>query len=150
MPLAFLDRVRGVQCSPLNGRPMGVTTGHALVYHRAREKYDLRSVRKSNQYIAVFSTHWCKALRTWWRHPASRPRKYLRINHSQATKPKKGWIPCLRTGDVHAFTYSAKRLFVKYGEHLAHSKRTSAFHWTTACTPPSSYLGKPPTGSYIH
>src|ERR1051325_10957648 len=30
MPLAFLDRVDGVEGVPLNGRPMGVTTGHAI------------------------------------------------------------------------------------------------------------------------
>ena len=55
MPLAFMDRARGVSCVPLAGRPLGVTTGHVIAYHRSGDDFELRSVKEYQQNSSEFS-----------------------------------------------------------------------------------------------
>lgn len=54
MPLAFMDRTSTLKSLPLNGRPMGVTTGHAIVYHRAGEPFEYRSVKEHQSNTTPF------------------------------------------------------------------------------------------------
>lgn len=127
MPLAFIDRVSGVHCVPLNGRPMGVTTGHAIVYHKAHERFAFRAIKENQSNSTEFRVLSGVKL---YEVGGGTPPQTKEITESKpysSTEKKPGWIPCLRTGDVHAFTYDIGRLFISYGEHLAHPKELGRF-----------------------
>jgi adenine-specific DNA methylase/SAM-dependent methyltransferase len=127
MPLAFLDRAPGVKSVPLTGRPMGVTTGHAIVSHRAGDPFELRAVKEHQSNTTPFQVLTGVKLYELGGGVPPQTEEVVAAKPFSSTKPRPGWIPCLRTGDIHSFQYAADRLFVNYGEHLAHPKELSRF-----------------------
>lgn len=127
MPLAFLDRVTGVQSIPLNGRPMGVTTGHAIVYHKVGEPFAFRSVKEHQTNSSAFFVQ--SGIKLYEVGAGNPPQSAAQVREKpfSSEQPIKGYLPCLRTGDIHAFEYKIGRMFVKYGDHLAHPKELSRF-----------------------
>lgn len=127
MPLAFVDRASGVRCVPLNGRPMGVTTGHAIIYHKARDRFTLRPIKENQTNSSKFRVLSGVKLYEVGGGTPPQTKEVAEAKPYSSTEPKPGWVPCLRTGDVHAFSYELGRLFVHYGEHLAHPKELARF-----------------------
>jgi len=127
MPLAFLDRVNGIQNIPLNGRPMGVTTGHAIVYHKAGDPFVFRSVKENQSNSSAFSVLSGVKLYEVGGGVPPQSEAVVREKPFSSDEPKNGFIPCLRTGDIHAFEYELGRMFVNYGKHLAHPKELTRF-----------------------
>jgi adenine-specific DNA methylase/SAM-dependent methyltransferase len=127
VPLAFLDRAPGVKGVPLSGRPMGVTTGHAIVHHRAGDPFVLRSIKEYQSNPTPFQVLTGVKLYELGGGTPPQSEEVVASKPFSSTEPKPGWIPCLRTGDVYSYRYTADRLFVNYGEHLAHPKELSRF-----------------------
>jgi adenine-specific DNA methylase/predicted RNA methylase len=127
LPLAFLDRVQGVESFPLPGRPMGVTTGHAIVYHSAGKPFEIRGVKEKQSNSSQFLV--LTGVKLYEPGGGSPPqtREVVRTKPFSDTTPKPGWLPCLRTGDIHAYRYELGRLYVHHGAHLAHPKELARF-----------------------
>ena len=127
MPLAFIDRISGVDVTVIKGRPMGVTTGHVIVYHRSGRPYNLRSVmglQANSRDFEVLTG--LKLYQVGEGHPPQTEEIVQKKPYS-STQKRQGWIPCLRTGDVKPHNVRIGRLYVKYGRHLAHPKDFSRF-----------------------
>lgn len=122
VPLSFLDRVEGVASTPIDGRPFGVTTGHAIVHHRAGKRFQIHSVRGFRENSTAFSVlSGVKLYEVGAGTPAQTHQTTAEKPYSSMT-PVPGWIPCVRTGDIHAYSVETNRLWVHYGPHLAHPK----------------------------
>lgn len=122
MPLSFLDNVGGVSVQPLKGRPLKVTTGHAIVTHRIGEPYRVRPQKGLQSNSSPFKV--LSGIKLYEKGAGEPPQS----DHVLATKPysstvyKPGWWPCVRTGDIGQNTITIGRLWVHYGAHLAHPK----------------------------
>ena len=127
VPLSFLDRVEGVTSKALDGRPLGVTTGHAIVHHCAGEPFSIRSVRAFRANRTNFRILSGVKLYEVGAGTPAQSRSITKEKPFSSNHPRTGWLPCVRTGDVHAFRVSLDRLWVDYGVHLAHPKDISRF-----------------------
>ena len=128
VPLALLERVSGFeQVVPLSGRPLGVTTGHAIVRHRAGEPLAVSKLRGPAPDLGRFSVLSGVKL---YEKGAGDPPQTAEITaakpYSSAT-PRPGWLPCVRTGDIEPGKVALDRLWVSYGDHLAHPKSIERF-----------------------
>ncbi len=57
VPLAFMDRLVGGVVEPLKGRPLGVTTGHCLVWHTVGEPVRFRAVKSARSNSSPFAVY---------------------------------------------------------------------------------------------
>lgn len=127
LPLAFIDRVKGVEFIVLDGKPMNVTPGHAIIHHESGKTYNIEPVigmQKNSTALEVFSGAKLYEL------GAGDPPQTKNIVTSKPYSSDefiKGWIPCLRTGDVHSYKITFGRLWVDYGQNLAHPKTIDRF-----------------------
>lgn len=127
MPLSFLDRVEGPLCVPLDGRPLGVTTGHAIVRHVCGDPYRVRPVKENQANRSDFVV--LSGLKLY-ELGAGTPPQTEEVVHAKpysSVEPRPGWLPCVRTGDIHPNRYVTGRLFVSYGPQLAHPKDLERF-----------------------
>lgn len=127
VPLSFIDRVEGVLAVPLEGRPLGVTTGHAIVRHVNGELFHIRSVKENQKNLSLFKVlSGIKLYEVGAGIPPQTKETVDRKPFSSAV-PQPNWIPCLRTGDIQPFSYTVGRMYIQYGSHLAHPKEISRF-----------------------
>jgi SAM-dependent methyltransferase len=127
VPLAFLDRVEGIERTPLKGRPLGVTTGHAIVHHHVGNPFTIRPVRAFRSNGSPFSVL-CGA--KLYEVGSGTPPQTTAVTQTKpfsSDKQRLGWMPCLRTGDVHSYEIGTPRLWVDYGPHIAHPKDPERF-----------------------
>lgn len=127
MPLAFLDRVSGIEGMPLNGRPMGVTTGHAIIHHITGRPFTIHQVaglQTTSRSFKVLSG--IKLYEVGGGDPPQ-SEEVVAAKPFSSEERRDGWLPCLRTGDVHPFSIRVGRLWVNYGPHLAHPKELDRF-----------------------
>lgn len=122
VPLAFIDRVSGPEVRPLAGRPMGVTTGHAIVHHYSGAKYRTLPVRDSLDAVRGFQVQSGVKLYSVGAGSPSQTEKIVREKPYSSSSPREGWLPCLRCGDIQPYSARPGRLWVDYGPHLAHPK----------------------------
>lgn len=127
MPLAFLDRADGVEGVVLNGRPMGVTTGHAIVRHVAGRPFSIRQVTGLQSTSRSFKVLSGVKLYEIGGGEPPQSEEIVAAKPFSSHERHDGWLPCLRTGDVHPFSIRIGRLWVNYGPHLAHPKDLSRF-----------------------
>lgn len=127
MPLSFIDRAEGLFTVPLEGRPLGVTTGHAIIRHVCGQPYHFRPVKEHQCNKSPFSV--LSGLKLYELGAGMPPQtdEIVSAKPYSSSEPRDGWIPCLRTGDIHPFSYTTGRLYVHYGAHLAHPKNLSRF-----------------------
>lgn len=127
IPLSFLDRVEGVAAKPLDGRPMGVTTGHAIVHHIAGDPFRMHSVRCFGVNSTSFSVLSGVKLYAIGGGMPPQSEEVVKAKPFSSGSPRAGWIPCVRTGDIHPYKVEMNRLWVQYGDHLAHPKDLDRF-----------------------
>ena len=127
VPLAFLDRVEGVWSAPLDGRPLGVTTGHAIVHHVAGAPFRLNAVRRYAENSTPFSVLSGVKLYEIGAGVPPQSEGVVKAKPFSTDSPKPGWIPCVRTGDIHPYQIEMNRMWVRYGDHLAHPKDLERF-----------------------
>ncbi|MCI0527147.1 MAG: hypothetical protein L0Y56_06860, partial [Nitrospira sp.] len=127
VPLAFLDRVTGVTGVPLNGRPMGVTTGHAIIYHVNGHPYYINQVKGLQANCRSFTVLSGVKLYELGAGIPPQTKKIIKARPFSSEMHHPGWLPCLRTGDIQPFSIAVGRLWVNYGPHLAHPKDLERF-----------------------
>lgn len=127
VPLAFLDRVTGIDFVPLPGRPLGVTTGHAIVHHVSGQPYRFRRVMGARANARSFTVLTGVKLYALGAGTPPQSKEVVESKPYSSTTPRTGWLPCLRTGDIHPFSATIGRLWVDYGPHLAHPKDIDRF-----------------------
>lgn len=127
VPLAFLDRTQGVQVIPLDGRPMGVTTGHAVVRHVAGQPFKVGRVRSHTANQREFDVLSGVKLYELGAGDPPQTNEILKKKPYSSPNEHPGWWPCVRTGDVQPFRVTLGRLWVDYGPHLAHPKDPERF-----------------------
>lgn len=90
MPLAFLDRVNGVESVPLMGRPMGVTTGHAIIHHTAGQPFKVRSVKEHQSNSSAFNV--LSGVKLYELGAGCRPRRRrsLKVNRIRVARQSRG------------------------------------------------------------
>lgn len=129
MPLSFVDRVPDVQVELLTGRPLGVTTGHAIVVHRAGNPFTIRAVRGQADLGTDPEFDVLTGLKIYERG-AGTPTQSAELIQSRpysSELPVEGWLPCLRTGDLDESGVKPARLWVDYGPRLASPKTIDRF-----------------------
>jgi predicted RNA methylase len=127
VPLSFIDRVHDIGFVPLRGRPLGVTTGHAIIWHTTGNPYQLRPVKSNQSNSSAFQVLSGVKL---YEVGAGNPPQTSQIVASKPFSSEvavDGWLPCLRTGDIQPFMLQVGRLWVNYNDHLAHPKNLSRF-----------------------
>lgn len=127
MPLAFLDRVDGVTAIPMHGRPMNVTTGHAIVYHISDKRFKINKVNGLQANTRSFKV--LSGIKIYEVGGGTPPQTKAIVTSKPFSSevPRDNWLPCLRTGDIHPFTIRLGRWWVDYGPHLAHPKELARF-----------------------
>jgi len=127
MPLAFLDRLPEASAGVLDGKPMGVTTGHCIYHHVCGHQLNLQSTHRRRTRDTAFSV--LSGVKLYELGAGTPPQDHRLISEKpySSPSPKPGWLPCLRTGDVEPFRPRLGRLFVNYGPHLAHPKEIGRF-----------------------
>jgi hypothetical protein len=127
LPLEFVDRVEGLSdVTPLTGRPLGVTTGHAIVRHLAGTPVTVRPIRETIRQGRFSVLTGVKLYELGGGSPKQTP-DVIRSKPFSSTHPRLGWLPCVRTGDVQRDSVQLGRLWVEYGDHLAHPKDIARF-----------------------
>jgi predicted RNA methylase len=127
LPMAVMDRLEGAKSIPLNGRPLGVTTGHCIVHHRAGQPFRFRPVRAARENGSSFEVHvGVKLYEEGGGNPPQTP-EILRTKPYSSEVPREGWLPCVRTGNIEPDGVRFDRLWVNYGPHLAHPKELGWF-----------------------
>ncbi len=127
VPLAFMDRLIGGTVEPLDGRPLGVTTGHCLVWLTIGDPWRYRSVKYGRRNSSSFTVYSGVKL---YEHGAGTPPQtddVVRAKPYSSSAPRCDWLPCVRTGDVSPFEVGLSRLWVSWGPHLAHPKELARF-----------------------
>jgi predicted RNA methylase len=127
MPLAFVDRTKGIKAQVLKGRPLGVTTGHAIVHHVNGNPVSIAGTRGHQQNSSGFRVLTGVKLYQLGEGDPPQNERIVKDKPFSSTIPQRGWLPCLRTGDIHPFRLSPGRLYVRYGQHLAHPKEIERF-----------------------
>src|SRR5882724_1643736 len=127
MPLAFLDRATGVQAGVLEGKPLGVTTGHCIYHHICGHQIHLKSSHRKRSLEIPFSV--LSGVKLYELGAGSPPQDRKICSDKPYSSPiaKSGWVPCLRTGDVEPYRIHLGRLYVNYGPHLAQPKELTRF-----------------------
>lgn len=139
VPLAFIDRIIGVSFIPLSGRPMGVTTGHAITKSTGGQHYKFKSVKGLNENSTSFIVESGIKLYAVGSGSPPQTKEIVEAKPYSSVTPLEGWLPCVRTGDVQPFKLIIERLWVSYGQHLAHPKIIERF------TGPKIFLRRMPT-----
>jgi predicted RNA methylase len=127
VPLAFADRVHGPKAMALAGRPMDVTTGHAIVHHICGAPYAITSVKGLRFNTRGFRVMSGLKLYEVGAGEPPQTRELVDAKPFSSETYKEGWLPCLRTGDIGADGVAIGRLWVDYGSHLAHPKEIERF-----------------------
>lgn len=127
MPLSFMDRVIGVECVPLKGKPFGVTTGHCFALHSAGKRYSYQTQKGAQTNSTIFTVNVGAKLYEYGSGTPPQTKDILRMKPYSSSIPIPGWLPCYRTGDIHQFKINPPRLWISYGLHLAHPKNKSLF-----------------------
>lgn len=127
MPLAFVDRVKNIDFKVIKGRPLGVTTGNAIVHHIAGSPYLKNRVVEKLKNLTQFEVLTGVKLYAKGEGTPPQTKELVECKPYSSSEPKKGWLPCLRTGDISKYNYTADRLWVDYGDHLAHPKNIERF-----------------------
>lgn len=128
VPLALIERVDGIeQVVPLAGRPLGVTTGHAIIRHRAGQPLSMRRIRPPVQMHSRFRVF--SGVKLYEQGAGTPPQTAdtVELKPYSSTSRRDGWLPCVRTGDVQPGQVVLDRLWVSYGQHLAHPKSIERF-----------------------
>tara|TARA_Y100000310_G_scaffold20892_1_gene20230 strand:- start:951 stop:2135 length:1185 start_codon:yes stop_codon:yes gene_type:complete len=127
VPLAFMDRLEGGHIEPLRGRPLGVTTGHCLVWHTAGDPWHFRTVKSANSNRSAFNVF--SGVKLYEKGAGTPPQSEDVVKQKPFSSEikKTGWLPCIRTGDIQPFNIEIGRLWVDWGPHLAHPKELSTF-----------------------
>lgn len=127
VPLAFADRITGPEYTFLEGRPMGVTTGHAMAHIAKGMEYQIKSVKIHQGNSSRFDV--LNGIKLYERGGGTPPQtiEIVRAKPYSSERVKHGWLPCVRTGDIQPFSVTIGRLWVNYGEHLAHPKTITRF-----------------------
>jgi hypothetical protein len=127
VPLEFADRVQGlVSVVALRGRPLGVTTGHAIVRHIAGTPVTMRPARGS---LSAGRFTVLTGIKLYERG-GGRPKQTqatIEDRPFSSSDARQGWLPCVRTGDIQRQAVTLGRLWVDYGDHLAHPKDLARF-----------------------
>jgi hypothetical protein len=129
MPLSFIDRVPDVKAEVLEGRPLGVTTGHAIVVHRAGDPFTVRPIHRPKGMLLDDEFEVLTGLKIYETGAGSPPQTagLIRQRPFSSEIPVAGWLPCLRTGDLDESNVKVARLWVDYGAHLASPKSMDRF-----------------------
>lgn len=127
VPLAFIDRVEGIEVIPLNGRPLGVTTGHAIVRHVAGASYRIGKQRGAQTNSTLFTVETGVKLYERGGGSPAQTDAVVDAKPFSSASPIEGWWPCARTGDISPYAMRLDRLWVNYGVHLAHPKVPERF-----------------------
>lgn len=127
VPLAFIDRVVGLTTIPLPGRPLRVTTGNAIVKRPPGQHVIFRPVKERPKHSGEFRV--LTGLKLYERGAGFPPQtaELIAGRPYSSSVPRSGWLPCARTGDVTREGVILTRLWVDYGDHLAHPKDTTRF-----------------------
>ena len=127
MPISFVDSVIGTNFRLLKGRPLGVTTGHAIVHHPCGNPYTKKKQKETLEQIEGFSV--LSGVKLYAKGDGTPPQDDAIVREKPYSSDKEidGWLPCLRTGDIQKYSYSKDRLWVNYGAHLAHPKEIERF-----------------------
>jgi adenine-specific DNA methylase len=127
MPLAYLDRVRDSAAGVLDGKPLGVTTGHCIAHHIAGRRIQLESVHRKASAATPFRV--LSGVKLYEIGAGVPPQSSQLISEKpySSDTARLEWLPCVRTGDIQPFEISLGRLYVNYGEHLAHPKEIGRF-----------------------
>ena len=127
MPMSFADRVIDINYEILKGRPLGVTTGHIIVNHICGSKFSIRKKRVKLTSVSNFEVLTGVKLYAKGEGKPPQDQDVVKAKPYSSEKEIKGWLPCLRTGDIKKHSYSTGRLYVNYGPHLAHPKNIERF-----------------------
>lgn len=127
VPLAFLDRAAGVEAVAIPGRPLGVTTGHAIASLNPGQAYSFRATREAHNLSGEFQV--LTGAKLYERGAGQPPQSDDIIARRAFSSDVRiaGWIPCARTGDVTPDGVALNRLWVDYGPHLAQPKERARF-----------------------
>jgi predicted RNA methylase len=127
LPISFVDSIKGTNYELLKGRPLGVTTGHVIVHHHCGNEYVRKTQREALTAVNGFSV--LTGVKLYAKGDGSPPQddETLRTKPYSSDVERPGWLPCLRTGDIKKYSYTLGRLWVKYGDHLAHPKEITRF-----------------------
>ena len=128
MPLAFIERVNGLTYTVLNGRPLGVTTGHAIIVSKTGDKYSTRSIKGLQHNNRGFSVYNGIKIYEEGSGMPAQTREIVDTKPYSSERFIDSWLPCLRTGDIKQNYYKTGRLFVDYGPHLAQPKSLDIFN----------------------
>ena len=127
MPLAFVERVNGLAYTVLSGRPLGVTTGHAIIVSKSGEKYSTRPIKGLQRNKRGFSVYNGIKIYEEGSGTPAQTRETVETKPYSSEHYVDSWLPCLRTGDIKQNHYQTGRLFVDYGPHLAQPKSLDIF-----------------------
>ena len=127
VPLAFIEKIRCQDVEILEGRPLGVTTGHAIVRFCVGEHFEkikIRNYQKNSRGLKVYN-----GVKLYEIGAGTPPQTedILKRKPFSSDKKQEGWIPCLRTGDIKQNEIVLGRMYVNYGEHLAQPKHIDIF-----------------------
>ncbi|HCH0772055.1 TPA: N-6 DNA methylase [Vibrio parahaemolyticus] len=127
MPMSFADRAVNINYEILKGRPLGVTTGHIIVDHVCGSKYEVR--KKKIKLTSVSNFEVLTGVKLYAKGEGIPPQSQDVVKEKPFSSNEKidGWLPCLRTGDISKNSYNTGRLYVNYGQHLAHPKTIDRF-----------------------
>ena len=127
LPISFVDVINGVKFTFLMGRPLGVTTGHVIIHHQCGEDYSQKKQKYSLDEVDGFRV--LTGVKLYAVGAGNPPQSAELVKNKPYSSPyhQQGWLPCLRTGDIKKFSYEKDRLWVNYGQHLAHPKEIERF-----------------------
>jgi predicted RNA methylase len=127
MPLSFVDKTKNISYLALKGRPLGVTTGHAIINHKSGKEYSYKRYKgapTSQDQLQVYIG--VKLYEVGAGKPAQTKKVVTEKPFSRQSSAE-GFIGCIRTGDLSPFKIKTPRLYVNYGPHLAHPKDLAVF-----------------------
>jgi len=127
MPISFVDSISGIKFTLLKGRPLGVTTGHVIVHHYCGSPYSQKKQRDSLEQVNGFSVLTGVKLYAIGDGEPQQTPDIVKSKPFSSPQHRPGWLPCLRTGDIQKYSYEKGRLWVNYGNHLAHPKEILRF-----------------------
>lgn len=127
VPLAFMDRLEGGHVEPLDGRPLGVTTGHCLVSLTVGDTWRFKEVRSARANGSAFDV--LTGVKVYEKGAGVPPQSdaIMEAKPYSSDTPIPGWLPCVRTGDVHPLEVRLDRQWIQWGDHLAHPKDLDRF-----------------------
>jgi len=127
LPISFADAISDTAFTLLKGRPLGVTTGHVIVHHYCGKPYTQKRQKESLDQVDGFRVLSGVKLYAVGDGIPPQTGETLKTKPYSSEEYSPGWLPCLRTGDIKKYSYAKGRLWVKYGDHLAHPKELDRF-----------------------